>query len=88
MRFMRSPLAPKKTMLHGSWIRFVSIPARNGFGLNRAAGEVGRVRVNVAVAVGLSDTGHLRLDGVTTELIAQCGDHFGAERLVLTRLEA
>ena len=30
IRFVRSPLAPKKTMLHGSAIRLESSPARKG----------------------------------------------------------
>ena len=56
MRFMRSPLAPKKTMLHGSWIRLESMPARNGLGRARAAGAAGRF----SVAAEVSLTGDLR----------------------------
>ncbi len=41
------------------------MPARNGLGRARAAAEGGRV----SVAMELSDTGGLRFDGVTTELI-------------------
>jgi hypothetical protein len=50
IRFIRSPLAPKKMMLQGSWIRFESIPARSGFGRARAA-AAGRAKV----AAELSD---------------------------------
>src|SRR5450755_1332612 len=60
MRFMRSPLAPKKMMLQGSPMRFESSPARSGLGRDRGAGKPGRMRV---AAEELSDTGGLRFDG-------------------------
>ena len=48
MRFARSPLAPKKTMLHGSVIRFVSSPARSGFCFALPS-DCGRTRVVVSL---------------------------------------
>ena len=59
MRFMRSPLAPKKITLHGSWMRLESIPARSGFGRAFGAGKPGRIKV---AAEEVSDTGGLRFD--------------------------
>jgi hypothetical protein len=52
---MRSPLAPKKMTLHGSWMRFESIPARNGFGRARGAGNPGRMSVADAELSDIDD---------------------------------
>src|SRR5215472_9791206 len=78
MRLKRSPLAPKKTTLHGLVMRSAARPARSG--LLAAPSPLGGAGVAIA-----SSGMRFALDGVAAELVTQCRDDFRAERFVLAR---
>src|SRR5947209_15460866 len=73
LRRVRSPEAPKMTMVHGSGVRARRMPRRRGFSAVTAA----------AMRLLLHS-----LHGVAAEFVAQGGDDLGAEVLFLARDEA
>src|SRR5919204_66893 len=98
---VRSPVAPKMTIAHGSGVRARRSPSRSGFSTRSRSSELiaalGPLVVGARAlpAVGLEDVvaarrrrlGRGALDGMTAELIAQCGGDLHRVRVILPRSE-
>src|SRR5688572_1261133 len=98
LREVRSPVAPKMTIAHGSGTRSRSNPERSGFSAGASSrrcrctdaggGVVALVVPGAVRALLLVANELLRLDRVAAELLAECGQHTCPVALLLATAEA
>src|SRR5687768_6130018 len=97
LRDVRSPVAPKMTMAHGSGTRSRSKPERSGFSAGASSrrwrwtdaggGVVALVVPGAVRALLLVANELLRLHRVAAELLAECGQHACPVALLLATAE-